>query len=307
MTTFMIKWLFFMAPNARHLSSVNNLFPEKIRKNKRMFFVALFTLVGLFTYRTLAYSTLPPIQFESDTPLNSLTDFSTHKQTKLKKKAFIALLNPIIREENQHIATLRHQLIKLKETSSKSLPKSEKKWLEKLTAHYKVLSKNNINKPKVRKALIKRLLLKVDRVPASLVLAQAAIESGWGSSRFARKGNNLFGQWCFKAGCGIVPKQRVAGLKHEVHKFDSINQSIRAYLLNLNSFPAYKEFRQIREKMRQKKIAPSVFALANGLTHYSSQGSQYVVKVKKVIRLNNLEQYDRSDISLKKKMLKYAP
>ena len=293
-----------MAPNASHFYSVNNFFPEKILKNKRMFFVALFTLIGLFTYRTLTYTTLPPIQFESNNPVKSLPDFSIYKQISEKKKAFIALLNPIIHEENQHITILRQQLIKLKENLSKPLTKEERKWLEKLASRYKVLIKNSINNSKDRKALLKQILLKVDTLPVSLVLAQAAIESGWGGSRFSHEGNNLFGQWCFKAGCGMVPKQRGAGFNHEVLNFDNINQSIRAYMLNLNSFQAYKEFRQLRQNTLLKKLPHSIYTLVEGLTAYSEQGDEYVIKVNKMIRHNNLEQYDRSDISAKNKMLK---
>ncbi|MEM0954566.1 MAG: glucosaminidase domain-containing protein [Pseudomonadota bacterium] len=123
-------------------------------------------------------------------------------------------------------------------------------------------------------------------LPESLVLAQAAIESGWGSSRFARQANNLFGQWCYQAGCGLVPARRRAGATHEVRSFETIEAAIDAYYRNLNTNPVYKPVRDIRENA---DTSPSGLELAAGLELYSELGDAYIEKVRKLIRSNDLE------------------
>ncbi|MFM2484052.1 glucosaminidase domain-containing protein [Celerinatantimonas yamalensis] len=129
----------------------------------------------------------------------------------------------------------------------------------------------------------KQLLLRVDIVPPNLVLAQAANESAWGTSRFAQKGNNLFGQWCFQTGCGIVPSQRADNATHEVRKFRSPFQSLRSYMLNLNTNSAYNKFRILREKSRQAGRTLKGQVLVAGLVNYSSRGAAYVDSLKQLM------------------------
>ncbi len=135
-----------------------------------------------------------------------------------------------------------------------------------------------------------QLLVKVDVVPDSLVKAQAAIESAWGTSRFAVEGNNYFGQWCFRAGCGLVPESREAGLDHEVRLFESPQASVNSYMLNLNSHRAYRHLRRARAELRQQQQTLNGCYLARGLEQYSEKGAHYVESLKQLIRVNDLEQ-----------------
>jgi len=130
-----------------------------------------------------------------------------------------------------------------------------------------------------------RLLTKVDIIPVSLILAQSAIESAWGGSRFAVHGNNMFGIWTW-GDDGIVPNQRDEGKNHKVAVFDSLLDSVRAHTLMLNKLPAYRRFRDIR------KVSRNPFKLAEGLTYYSSRRIHYFNDVKAMIRQNQLIQYD---------------
>jgi Bax protein len=129
------------------------------------------------------------------------------------------------------------------------------------------------------------LARRVDLVPLSMVMAQAAIESSWGTSRFAREGNNLFGIWTWGEK-GIVPNGRDDGKNHKVAIYNSILDSVRAYVLNLNRLPAYSKFRNIR------RTTMNPLKLVDGLLYYSQRREQYVWEVKDLIQYNKLNQYD---------------
>jgi Bax protein len=129
-------------------------------------------------------------------------------------------------------------------------------------------------------------LIRIDKIPVSLALIQAAKESAWGTSYFARKGNNLFGHWCFEKGCGIVPRSRPPGANHEVRSFDDVSDSVSAYLLNLNSHPAYAKLRLARYRMRLAGKKPDARLMAAGLRRYSAVGEKYVETVREMIRGN---------------------
>jgi Bax protein len=121
------------------------------------------------------------------------------------------------------------------------------------------------------------------------VLAQAANESAWGRSRFATEGNNLFGQWCFSQGCGLIPNGRPEGATYEVAVFDTPLDSIRSYMMNLNSFHAYDELRKIRKERRDQGQMITGKALAEGLINYSTRREEYVKEIQLMIEHNNLE------------------
>ncbi len=131
-----------------------------------------------------------------------------------------------------------------------------------------------------------RLAKRVDVVPVELALAQAANESAWGTSRFARQGNNFFGQWCYTSGCGIVPTRRNAGATHEVKAFDSPGASVRAYIHNLNTAKAYQPLRGIRLHLRRNKQPLDAMIMASGLSGYSERGAAYVKNIRTIIRRN---------------------
>jgi Bax protein len=133
----------------------------------------------------------------------------------------------------------------------------------------------------------------VDPVPPSLALAQAAIESAWGTSRFAVQGNNLFGQWCYKKGCGLVPLQRNSDSHHEVAKFATVSESVESYIRNINTHRAYIDFRATRAQLRGAESPASGYQLAENLLEYSELREKYVHEVQAVIRINNLARYDK--------------
>lgn len=143
--------------------------------------------------------------------------------------------------------------------------------------------------------LLASLQERLQPVPASLALAQAALESAWGTSRFAREGNNLFGQWCFTPGCGLVPLARGSDADHEVTKFDSVYDSVVAYLLNLNTHSAYAELRALRSQLIESDYADGNVAtgvqLAAGLESYSAIGADYVTEIRRLIKRNQLQQF----------------
>ena len=126
----------------------------------------------------------------------------------------------------------------------------------------------------------------------TIALAQAAKESAWGISRFDRLGNNYFGQWCFVAGCGLVPEARNTGASHEVAAFKSVRESVRRYMNNINTHPAYADLRNRRASLRSEGNDISGLALAPALIRYSERGQEYVSELQAMIRGNELQQYD---------------
>lgn len=131
-----------------------------------------------------------------------------------------------------------------------------------------------------------QLLLKVNKWPESLIIAQAIIESSFGKSRFAHKANNLFGIWCFRKGCGVIPLERSKNASHEIKKFKSIQQGINFHLLNLNTHQAYIKLRLSRKKMQ------SSIELCKNLNQYSEKGAQYGHVLIKIIKQYNLQKWD---------------
>jgi len=212
-----------------------------------------------------------------------LPDFSQHTDTKAKKQAFFSYLLPLINESNQQILEQRQQLLEMAKLEQLSNKQQQK--LAKLCEQYQADCLDKL-------LIIDNLLIHIDIVPASLTLAQAANESAWGTSRFARKGNNLFGQWCFKKGCGLVPNRRDAGKTHEVQIFDAPIDSVKSYMQNINSNDAYLQLRQIRHRMRMLNKPISGEILALGLTNYSQRKMEYVREIQSMIKSNNLAQYD---------------
>ena len=220
-----------------------------------------------------------------------LPDFSSFKNVKEKKEQFFQFMLPKIRLANTKIRVERSSLQDLTDRNKDELilTDADKKFLGALKLKYKISEE--------REALdsINALLTKIDEVPASLVLAQSANESGWGTSRFAIEARNMFGIWCFREGCGIKPLQRAAGKKYEVAKYETIQASVEAYMLNINSHPAYRELRRIRSEARADNSYLSGMALAEGLETYSARGEDYVKEIKQLIRINKLQRFNSED------------
>jgi Bax protein len=134
----------------------------------------------------------------------------------------------------------------------------------------------------------------VDEIPPSLVLAQAANESAWGTSSFARNQLNLFGIWCYTENCGVIPRHRAEGATHQVAAFESVQACIDYYLLNLNSHPAYQELRDLRAGLRKQQAILKGVALAPGLMRYSERGQLYVDELIEMIKYNKLDRLDET-------------
>ncbi len=231
----------------------------------------------------LTLATLPPLPEWANA---ALPDFSAIRDTTEKKAAFFSFLYPRIVLANSRILIERDYLDSLSKKSDLTI--KEKNWLAAQADRLRV--KAETGSPEQFALLHKRL----DVIPPSLVLAQAANESAWGTSRFAVDGNNLFGQWCFSRGCGLVPKSRLDGAVHEVARFTSPYRSVRAYIQNLNRHSTYQLIRDIRLKDRRANAPLSGLEMAEGLLGYSERGEDYVQEIRALIHYNNLEFYDDS-------------
>ncbi|WP_334029705.1 glucosaminidase domain-containing protein [Alteromonas sp. P256] len=209
-------------------------------------------------------------------------DFSVYTQVEEKKTAFFNYLRPEVEKQNAYLLTLRHYVQTLYRKALAEEPFSEDDitrlaWLEK---EYRVKSSDPLN------TKLLNLLQKIDVLPAELVLVQAANESAWGTSRFARDGYNFFGLWCFSKGCGFVPSRRNDDASHEVAKFDNLSRATYTYMRNLNRHDAYKDLREIRSRLRANQIAINGVALAEGLMKYSERGAAYVEELQNMIKYN---------------------
>ena len=219
----------------------------------------------------------------------SLPNFAEISDVEEKKKTFIAYIRPLIAEVNAGVATDREKIEKLRDRlrDGDGISRRERRWLNRVAKRYALAA---TERPTER--FFKRLLLRVDRIPPSLVLAQAAKESAWGASRFAREGNNLFGIRCYTPGCGIVPRKRAPGARHEVKKYEDVGSCVEDYVSNLNTNQAYYELWRIRADLRARGESLSGYLLAKGLARYSSRGTAYVKEIQSLIRFNRLEDLD---------------
>lgn len=206
-----------------------------------------------------------------------------------KKAKFFGFLNPLIKKANAKVLKQRDQLLEIKEDIS-DLSSAQKRTLASFVETYRVDEELSIDEQ------IAELEIKINKIPAALVLAQAANESAWGTSRFAKKGNNYFGQWCFSRGCGLVPNSRNEGAAHEVAKFESAFDSVKSYILNLNRHTAYELLRTIRQDALDNGEEVSGEALAEGLVFYSERREEYVEEIQGMIRFNKLDRFDSEQI-----------
>ncbi len=201
------------------------------------------------------------------------------KSVHQKKSGFFALMKPIVVAENKHILQQRQQIMHLK--SQKQLNEQDLATLKALSVTYGMTMAIAPDH-----AFWNALLKRVNIIPMELALVQAANESAWGTSRFARDGNNYFGQWCYRKGCGIVPGQRSNGASHEVRRFNDAAGSVHAYMKNINTSRAYQYLRKIRSSLQKRNLPIKAELLANGLKHYSERGKAYVKTIRTMIRSN---------------------
>ena len=200
------------------------------------------------------------------------------ENTKKRKEFFIQIVLPLILKENNNIRLDRKRLFNIINKSSNTAV--EKKWLRKKYKQYGIPS-NDLSILKVR----------MDEIPVSLAIAQAAKETGWGTSRFAQEGNALFGQWTW-SGEGLKPKNADEGKDHKVMRFNSLQLSVRAYLRNLNTHSSYKNLRKARAELRDRGKPLDSLILAKYLNEYAETGEKYVEVLQQIIKQNNLKDFD---------------
>jgi len=200
------------------------------------------------------------------------------ENSKKRKEFFIQIVLPLIIEENNNIKLDRKTLFTIINKSNNS--NTEKKWLEKKYKQYGVKSGD-----------LSSLKIRMDEIPVSLAIAQAAKETGWGTSRFALEGNALFGQWTW-SGEGLKPKEAKEGENHKVMKFNILQASVRAYQRNINTHSTYKDFRKARAKLRDNNKPLDSIELSKYLNKYAETGNQYVEVLQKIIKQNKLQDFD---------------
>lgn len=231
---------------------------------------------------------VPPLQVQS-LPL----DFSEMEMVR-RRTVFLRVLLPLVLMENQKLRNQRALIRQMLENPDLA-PRPDS-----LAEHAldRLIRRYRIDRGLSLKKSLTKLLIHVDEIPPSLVLAQGAIESGWGSSRFALQANSLFGEWTYQASQGLAPQSRKRGDGHYVRKFPDIYSSIRSYMYNLNTSKSYKGFRNLRAAMRRKQQPLKSMDLAAGLEKYSAKGLKYVAYVRKVIQLNDLQDLDELSLAI---------
>ena len=200
------------------------------------------------------------------------------ENTKQRKELFIQIVLPLILKENNNIRLDRKRLFSIINKNKNT--NLEKKWLDSKYKQYGVVSKD-----------LSILKIRMDEIPVSLALAQAAKETGWGTSRFAQEGNALFGQWTW-SGEGLKPKKADKDQGHKVMRFNVLQASVRAYQRNLNTHSSYKNFRLARAELRDSGRELDSITLSNYLDQYAETGEQYVDVLQKIIKQNNLRDFD---------------
>ena len=211
-------------------------------------------------------------------------DFNLISSTKDKKSLFIRSLLPLIISENNKIIEANKRIKKINNNTFEYIARDDALWLKKQFKNYKVKSHH-----------IDDLIAKVDIIPVSIALAQAAIESGWGTSRFVSEGNALFGQWSWFKGSGIIPKKRDSDETYEIKSFENLRQSVAAYMKNLNSHNNYSEFRAVRNNYRINNSKINSIKLIKYLSNYA-ENTEYSKILEKIIKKNDLQEFDQVEI-----------
>ncbi len=215
-------------------------------------------------------------------------DIQDVERVQKRKQVFLSVTLPLILKVNEEISADRKRLLEIiaQINNGHRLNDSDQKWLQRVAKRYQGSTSNLYD-----------LLIKVDTIPVSLALAQSIEESGWGTSRFARLGNALFGQRVWSKGKGIVPQEREEGATYEVQAFDHLEQSIRSYAINLNRHTAYEDLRTRRAHLKSLGIQPTGHDLAETLSSYSERGAEYVDTLKALIDANQLTDFDTAELS----------
>ncbi len=209
-------------------------------------------------------------------------DLKTLGDTKTKRELFIKIVLPLILDENEKITDDRKKLFKILGKNFNTV--GERIWLKRRFKEYKIADQD-----------LGKLKMRMDIIPVSLALAQAANESGWGTSRFALEGNALFGQWTWSKK-GISPKNKDPNKSHRILQFQVLKASVRAYKNNLNTHNAYAEFREARARLRQEDKKITGLDLTKYLENYSAIGEKYVAIIENIIKINSLTDFDKANL-----------
>jgi len=212
-----------------------------------------------------------------------------------KKRLFISSLLPLVLRTNELIVADRGRLINLKKKllRDQKVKKTEMKWLRKIAKLHRVRISGAVQIEHLDK-----LLFKIDIIPPSLALAQAAIESAWGTSKFAQQGNALFGEWVWGHDAkGIIPEQREEGKTHKVKSFDYLLECVSSYMTNLNRNTTYHSLRERRAAIRDNNEVITGVSLAPALTEYSARGNDYVHEIISIIEYNDLGVLDNASLN----------
>ncbi|NDV62469.1 hypothetical protein G0Q06_08410 [Puniceicoccales bacterium CK1056] len=256
-----------------------------LSRSKRHYWMNPAVLAGILIAAVVLIVVLIPVKLGRDLP-----DFSKIDDIGERKAAFFEFLKPYVDRSDLEILSQRKRLEAINGNLDRGpMSRRNERWVRQLASAYEM----EIDPESPLTAdLVGSLLERVDIIPQSMALAQAALESGWGTSRFAQQGNNLYGVWCYEPGCGIVPKRRPAGATYEVKKYSTPKESFDDYIQNLNTNPAYLSLRQIRSSLRREGKPVTGIALSDGLYRYSEEGWTYIGKIQRVIQTNNLQIYD---------------
>ena len=230
--------------------------------------------------------------------VNMPHDMPQIRAAETRKRIFFKTVLPLVLKANDDILQERKRLLRIQADKARTgkLVAADRLWLAALSERYKV-SRHNIAE----------MIHRADIIPPSLALAQAAEESGWGTSRFALEGNALFGQWTFAVKGALVPKNRDSGKAHRVRAFPSLLGAVQAYVRNLNTHKAYRQFRQERQAMRQSGQHLVGMELARTLSSYSQRGNKYVRTIELIINSNQLQSLDKARLGGKTVSLSGQP
>ena len=254
-----------------------------VNKNQDENYIGIDTQITLNLFENLKYD-LKSIRLGQSVKPIYLTklpkDLKKIKSTNKRKETFIKIVMPLILIENEKIIEDRNKLFKILGKQSNSM--GEKVWLKRRFKDYDIKGED-----------ISELKLRLDIIPTSIAIAQAAKESGWGTSRFALEGNAMYGQWTW-GGDGIEPSQKDEKKEHKILKFPKLQSSVSAYMKNLNTHRGYSEFRKERSKIREKNKTVEGIDLVKYLYNYAQTGSEYVKILKKIIEQNDLTDFDSS-------------
>ena len=216
-------------------------------------------------------------------------DLDELQSVKLKKETFIKIVLPLIVAENEKILEDRNKLKSI--ASKKMTTDTEKQWLRQKLLEYKV-----------KNGKLEELEKRMDIIPTSLALAQAAKESGWGTSRFALEGNAMFGQWTW-TGNGIEPLFKDKSKTHKILKFPILRASVKSYINNLNTHKSYKKLRDIRIELRKKNRTIAGLKLTETLDNYAETGKEYTKIIAQIIKENRLTDFEPVTLTKSKKVI----